>query len=184
MAATLRLLAGCKPYAGRASRITPGRGSVVGRACWKPDRPHPRRPGRSGLPLRDAQSGGSEPFSASRCCARARRRGLLSDARSRPAVHRQADRARQDLRRPGRDRDRERAPVRRGPGAHARARKSVESCSALGEVSRRSTPRSTQAVLDTIVAKAAQLSGTEAGVIYVLTRPRQFQSARHLRHER
>ena len=37
------------------------------------------------------------------------------------AVHRQADRAGHDLRRPGGDRDRERAAVRRGAGAHARA---------------------------------------------------------------
>ena len=34
-----------------------------------------------------------------------------------------ADRARPDLRRPGRDRDRERAPVRRGAGAHPRSRR-------------------------------------------------------------
>ena len=38
------------------------------------------------------------------------------------ALHRQADRAGHDLRRPGGDRDRERAAVRRGAGAHARAR--------------------------------------------------------------
>ena len=36
------------------------------------------------------------------------------------AVHRQADRAGHHLRRPGGDRDRERAAVRRGAGAHAR----------------------------------------------------------------
>ena len=37
-----------------------------------------------------------------------------------PAVHRQADRAGDHLRRPGGDRDRERAAVRRGAGAHPR----------------------------------------------------------------
>ena len=37
------------------------------------------------------------------------------------ALHRQADRAGHDLRRPGGDRDRERAAVRRGAGAHPRA---------------------------------------------------------------
>ena len=42
------------------------------------------------------------------------------DASGRPAVHRQADRAGIDLRRPGGDRDRERAPVRKRGGAHAR----------------------------------------------------------------
>ena len=39
------------------------------------------------------------------------------------AVHRQADRAGHDLRRPGGDRHRERAAVRRGAGAHARAQR-------------------------------------------------------------
>ena len=38
-------------------------------------------------------------------------------------VHRQADRAGHDLRRPGGDRDRERAAVRRGAGAHRRSRR-------------------------------------------------------------
>ena len=47
---------------------------------------------------------------------------LTSVAENRRAVHRQADRAGHDVRRPGRDRDRERAAVRRGAGAHARAR--------------------------------------------------------------
>src|SRR5262245_44960684 len=41
--------------------------------------------------------------------------------RNGPAVYRQADRAGPNLRRPGGDRDRERATVRRGAGAHARA---------------------------------------------------------------
>jgi two-component system NtrC family sensor kinase len=39
------------------------------------------------------------------------------------AVHRQADRAGDHLRRPGGDRDRERAAVRRGAGAHARSQR-------------------------------------------------------------
>ena len=38
-------------------------------------------------------------------------------------VHATPDRARPDLRRPGGDRDRKRAPVRRGAGAHARPRR-------------------------------------------------------------
>ena len=90
--------------------------SVVGRAMLeRPDRPCPdcwptdpsirssRWPSRPAFAAR----------SGCRCCARdessapSRRR-----ARGRP-VHRQADRAAQDLRRPGGDRDRERAPVQR-----------------------------------------------------------------------
>ena len=47
--------------------------------------------------------------------------GVIVLARTSQAVHGRADRAGHDLRRPGRHRDRERAPVRRGAGAHARA---------------------------------------------------------------
>ena len=43
------------------------------------------------------------------------------DTTQRAAVHREADRAGHHLRRPGGDRDRERAAVRRGAGAHPRA---------------------------------------------------------------
>ena len=51
------------------------------------------------------------------------------------AVHRQADRAARDLRRPGGDRDRERAPVQGAAGADARADAlGRASCTALGEV--------------------------------------------------
>ena len=45
---------------------------------------------------------------------------IVVDALEGPAVHRQADRAGNHLRRSGGDRDRERAAVRRGAGAHAR----------------------------------------------------------------
>ena len=44
-----------------------------------------------------------------------------ADPLYRPALHRQADRAGHHVRRPGGDRDRERAAVRRGAGAHARS---------------------------------------------------------------
>ena len=47
-------------------------------------------------------------------------RRLRSDALEVRPFTRQADRARADLRRPGRDRDRECPPVRRSAGAHAR----------------------------------------------------------------
>ena len=46
---------------------------------------------------------------------------------------------------------------------------SVEELRALGEVTQAvNSTLDLQTVLDTIVAKAAQLSGTEAGAIYVL----------------
>ena len=96
--------------------------------------------------------------------------GVVHPAReTRAAVHRQADRAGHHLRRPGGDRDRERAAVRRGAGAHARTR-------AVGRGAaraRRSQPggqfdaRSRRPCSTTIVAKATQLSSTEAGAIYV-----------------
>ena len=93
---------------------------------------------------------------------------IFADKDSAAAVHRQADRAGEDLRRPGRDRDRERAAVRRGAGAHRELAQSVEELRALGEVTQAvNSTLDLQTVLDTIVAKATQLSGTEAGVIYV-----------------
>ena len=46
-----------------------------------------------------------------------------ADPQRRAAVHRQADRAGRDLRRPGGDRDRERAAVRRNPGQEPAARR-------------------------------------------------------------
>ena len=54
---------------------------------------------------------------------------------------------------------------------------SVEELRALGEVSQAvNSTLDLQTVLDTIVAKAAQLSGTEAGAIYVFDEAdRQFQ---------
>ena len=48
---------------------------------------------------------------------------ICADATDGAAVHRQADRAGHDLRRPGGDRDRERAAVRRNPGQEPPARK-------------------------------------------------------------
>ena len=62
---------------------------------------------------------------------------------------------------------------------------SVEELRALGEVSQAvNSTLDLQTVLDTIVAKAAQLSGTEAGAIYVLRRAAGIPAARDLRHER
>ena len=60
-------------------------------------------------------------FSACRCCETAVRSACIVRQPHRgQAVHRQADRAARDLRRPGGHRDRERAAVRRAAGAHAR----------------------------------------------------------------
>ena len=67
-------------------------------------------------------SAATAPCWVFRCCAKGRRSASSSSAaQRRAAVHRQADRAGRDLRRSGGDRDRERAAVRRGAGAHARA---------------------------------------------------------------
>ena len=63
---------------------------------------------------------------------------------------------------------------------------SVEELRALGEVTQAvNSSIDLQTVLATIVAKAAQLSGTEAGAIYVFDEDsREFQAARYLRHGR
>ena len=59
---------------------------------------------------------------AFRWCATAQAIGVIAlDAQRGEALFRKADRAGRDLRRPGRDRDRERAALRGGPGAYARA---------------------------------------------------------------
>ena len=62
--------------------------------------------------------------------------------------------------------------------------RSVEELRALGETSQ--TVNSTldlETVLNTIVTKAVQLSGTEAGAIYVFDKlQREFRSARYLWH--
>ncbi len=91
-----------------------------------------------------------------------------SGALGRAAIQREADRAGDDLCRPGGDRDRERAAVRRGAGAHARLSQSIGELRALGEVSQAvNSTLDLETVLTTIVAKATQLSNTEAGAIYV-----------------
>ena len=78
-------------------------------------------------PIRNSPSGRYKGRRRSHHARRAAAAGRNADRRYQfaahdgAAVHRQADRAGDDLRRPGGDRDRERAPVRRGAGAHARA---------------------------------------------------------------
>ena len=83
--------------------------------------PHPRR--RRTMPdapaaLRASPSGSATSrSSARRCCGRARHRRRSRSLRAAAAaVLRQGDRAAQDLRRPGGDRDPERAPVQRDQG--------------------------------------------------------------------
>ena len=62
--------------------------------------------------------------------------------------------------------------------------RSVDELRALGEVSQAvNSTLDLETVLSTIVAKAVQLSGTEAGAIYVFDdRATRISSARHLRH--
>ena len=70
------------------------------------------------------RSAATAPCSACRCCARACRSACMVLTRADgAAIHRQADRAGHDLRRPGGDRDRERAAVRRNPGQEPAARR-------------------------------------------------------------
>ena len=110
-------------------------------AIEKRARPHPghdrRRPRTATRCDRlETALGYPQPCSASRCCARASTSASSrSAAHGGAALHRQADRAGHDLRRPGGDRDRERAAVRGGAGAHARAAaKSLEQQTATSDV--------------------------------------------------
>ena len=86
-----------------------------------------------------------------------------------PPLHRQADCAGHELRRPSRDRHRERAAAQRAArSAPTSLRRSVGELRALGEVSQAvNSTLDLETVLSTIVAKAVQLSGTDAGAIYV-----------------
>ena len=84
--------------------------------------PHPGRACRSGL-SRSAETARADRLRSVLAVPLLRdgsadRRRSTSAAQSRAAVHRSADRACRDLRRPGGDRHRERAAVRGGAGAH------------------------------------------------------------------
>ena len=101
-------------------------------------------------------------------------------------IHRQADRAGSELRRPGRHRHRECPAAQRNAARTDELGRSVEELRALGEVTQAvNSTLDLETVLATIVAKAVQLSGTEAGAIYVFDEAQQrIPAARHLRHGR
>ena len=121
----------------------------------------------------------SAPCSAFRCCARAMPIGVLSLTRKevRP-FHRKTDRAGHDLRRPGGDRDRERAAVRKRGGPHARTGASRWRTCAPRRTAwcrRRSSPRSvssppasrtrsrTRSISSTISRRSRSNSSTNCG---------------------
>ena len=91
-----------------------------------------RRPRRAAAGARHARRivGYRVHASSRRCCGRARHRRASASAATTPgAVLRQGDRAAEDLRRPGGDRDPERAPVPRDPGQEPRSSRSPTSTS-------------------------------------------------------
>ena len=102
-----------------------------------PDDPHSRCAGRPGIFLRARQDVEAVrgPFSRVPMLKGDDLIGvILILPPGGAAVHRQADRAGRDLRRPGGDRDRERAAVRRGAGAHARSSESLQQQTATADV--------------------------------------------------
>ena len=117
VAAARRLAGGARGRSSSGSHA-PGRRQRrrAGRSCERRDRPHPRRPGRSRVHVRPsaASAGCPDRAGASRCSGEGELIGVDRHLPARgPAVHRQADRAAGDLRRPGRHRHRERAAASR-----------------------------------------------------------------------
>ena len=145
------------------------------------------RPG-AGVPRRPvpgAPHGGADPGVA-------RRRRAHRQRRPRPA-HLDQDRRRARRRSPTSSttwpascRNPTPTSSRRSSCAPRELAQSVGELRALGEVSQAvNSTLDLETVLDTIVAKAVQLSGTDAGAIYVFDEASgEFQPARDLRHER
>jgi len=102
----------------RGQTYAPGRGGVVGRVLL--ERKSVQIPEIRLPPLRENWRLSHNPRSAAPARGGPHWRARHAPHR-RPPVHREADRAGRDLRRPGGDSHRERAAIRRGASAHARA---------------------------------------------------------------
>ena len=113
---------------------------------------------------RRAASGLRTTFLARRCCAKESpsERSRFADTEVRPFTEKQIELAR-NLRRPSRDRHRERAAVQRTAGAQRELREALEHQTAtaevLGIISR--SPTDVQPVLDAIVESAARVCGID-----------------------
>ena len=84
------------------------------------------------------------------------------------AIYRQADRAARDLCRPGRDRDRERPPVRRGAGEDARSFRGLTYQTGSGNILSviASSPTDVEPVLKAIVESACELCDAYDAVVH------------------